>query len=368
MSKRRFRWGILSTAQIARKFWLAIRQSDCGDVVAVASRNQKKAANFINDCQQAVPFGKKPIAYGSYEELIAAKDIDALYIPLPTGLRKEWVIRAARAGKHVLCEKPCAVTTADLKEMLAACKKNKVQFMDGVMFMHTQRLALMRQVLDDGKTVGQIRRISSAFNFNSDAKFFAGNIRTHGRLEPQGTLGDQGWYCIRFALWAMKWQLPERVTGRILSSFSRPGAKPVPTEFSGELFFPGGASCDFYCSFITELQQRAIISGTRGSMTIHDFVLPFEGNQLTFETQKMDYKFIGCNAFMETEKKIWETAETSNSQPDSQETNLIRNFTKQAQSGKLDSFWPEISLKTQIVLDACLASARADSKVVRVRS
>jgi predicted dehydrogenase len=367
MSKRRFRWGILSTAQIARKFWLAIRESGAGEVVAVASRDRQKAAHFIADCQKAVPFAQSPVALGSYEALIAAKDVDALYIPLPTGLRKEWVIRAAKAGKHVLCEKPCAVIAADLKVMLAACRKNKVQFMDGVMFMHTRRLALMRRVLDDGKSVGQIRRISSAFNFNSDAKFFAGNIRTHGSLEPQGTLGDQGWYCIRFALWAMRWQLPGRVTGRILSSFARPGAKPVPTEFSGELFFPGGASSDFYCSFVTELQQRAIISGTRGSLTIHDFVLPFKGNKLAFETRKMDYQFIGCNAFMETEKKIWQTAEASNSRPDAQETNLIRNFTRQAQSGKLSAFWPEISLKTQIVLDACLASAQAGGKVVRVR-
>ncbi len=368
MSKRNFRWGIVSTAQIARKVWLAIRNSGCGEVAGVASRDLKRAKQFIADCQKGAPFATPPVAYATYEELLAAKDIDAVYIPLPTGLRKPWVLRAAQAGKHVLCEKPCAVTVADLREMLAACRKHKVQFMDNVMFMHTQRLALMRRVLDDGKTVGDIRRISTAFNFNSDSQFFAGNIRTHGDLEPQGTLGDQGWYCIRLALWAMKYQLPARVTGRILSSHARRGAQPVPTEFSGELFFANGASCDFYCSFITALQQRAIISGTRGSLTIHDYVLPFVGDHLAFETGDMDYKFIGCNAFMETGKKIWKTSEHSNSHADAQEANLIRNFTRLAQSGKQDGHWPEISLKTQQVLNACLASAHAGGKAVRVRA
>jgi predicted dehydrogenase len=367
MNRPKFHWGILSTAQIARKIWLAIRNSQCGEVAAVASRERARARRFIADCQAAAPFKTMPTALGSYEELINAPEIDALYIPLPTGLRKEWVIRAAEAGKHVLCEKPCAVTVADLREMLAACRKNGVQFMDGVMFMHTRRLARMRKILDDGRTVGDIRRISTAFNFNSDAKFFAGNIRTHSGLEPQGTLGDQGWYCIRFALWAMQWQLPERVTGRILSSVVRPArTPPVPTEFSGELYFPGGASCDFYCSFVTALQQRAIISGTRGSMAIHDFVLPFEGRELVFETGRMDYKFIGCDAFMETGPRRWKTAEHSNSHPTAQEANLIRNFTKQAQSGKLSAHWPEISLKTQQVLEACLKSARAGGNVVKL--
>ena len=69
---------------------------------------------------------------------------------LPTGLRKEWVLRAAAAGKHVLCEKPCALSLADLREMTGACQKNRVQFMDGVMFMHNPRLRRLREILDDG--------------------------------------------------------------------------------------------------------------------------------------------------------------------------------------------------------------------------
>jgi predicted dehydrogenase len=96
---------------------------------------------------------------------LASDEIEAVYIPLPTGLRKEWVLRAAAAGKHVLSEKPCAVSVADLREMIEACRKHRVQFMDGVMFMHSRRLPRLREILEDGRSVGQVRRITSAFSF-----------------------------------------------------------------------------------------------------------------------------------------------------------------------------------------------------------
>ena len=367
MKKPKFRWGILSTAQIGRKIWQAIRRSGNGVVAAVASRNLANAGRFISECQAEVPFPQAPRAVGSYEELIAAGDLDALYIPLPTGIRKEWVIRAAAAGKHVLCEKPCAVSVNDLREMLAACRRHRVQFMDGVMFMHTQRLQRMRAVLDDGQTVGQARRVSSAFQFNTNQDFYATNIRADSRLEPAGCLGDQGWYCIRIALWAMKWRLPERVSGRILSSIRQPGgAIPVLTEFSGELFFKDGASSDFYCSFVTALEQRVNILGPQGYLSMNDFVLPFKGDALAFETGRMDYQFKGCDASMRPTSRQWKVREHSHSHADAQEVNMVRNFTNQAQSGQLDPFWPEISLKTQRVMDACLKSARAGGRVVKV--
>ena len=102
---------------------------------------------------------------GSYEELLASDTVDAVYVPLPTGIRKTWLIRAAEAGKHVLSEKPVAATADDVKEILAACRRNSVQFMDGVMFMHSRRLDRLREVLSDGQSFGQIRRIVAHFSF-----------------------------------------------------------------------------------------------------------------------------------------------------------------------------------------------------------
>src|SRR5438105_2549730 len=133
MIGKALRWGILGTAQIARKNWRAIHDSGNSTIVAVASRDLERSRRFIAECQAEVAFETVPEAYGSYEELLASQAVDAVYIPLPTGLRKEWVLRAAEAGKHIVCEKPCAVSVADLREMLDACRRHRVQFMDGVM-------------------------------------------------------------------------------------------------------------------------------------------------------------------------------------------------------------------------------------------
>ena len=144
------RWGILGTAGIARKNWQAIALSGNSTLTAVASRSLDRSRQFIAECQAACPLPSAPAAVGSYDELLTRPDVDAVYIPLPTGLRKEWVVRAADAGKHVLVEKPVGVTAADVRDMLAACDRNRVQFMDGVMFMHSRRLDALRRTLDDG--------------------------------------------------------------------------------------------------------------------------------------------------------------------------------------------------------------------------
>src|SRR5215831_4300312 len=228
MTARRMGWGILGTADIARKNWLAILNSG-NAVAAVASRDVKRARRFIEHCQSYAPMPALPRAFGSYNELLECPDVEAVYIPLPTGLRKEWVLRAAVAGKHVLCEKPCAVSVANLREMIEACKKARVQFMDGVMFMHSRRLPRLRELLDDVQSVGEVKRITSAFSFYGGPDFLTSNIRGNARLEPYGCLGDLGWYCIRLALWAVQWNMPDQVIGRVLSERKHPeSAQAIP--------------------------------------------------------------------------------------------------------------------------------------------
>jgi predicted dehydrogenase len=367
MTEKKLRWGILSTAQIARKNWKAIRNSGNSTVVAVASRDMERSRSFIATCQAQAPMDVMPNALGSYEELLAAKNVDAVYIPLPTSLRKEWVLRAAEAGKHIVCEKPCAISVADLQEMLAACRKHRVQFIDGVMFMHSQRLPGIREVLDDGVSVGEIKRITSSFNFCAPPEFFTGNIRARGELEPYGCLGDLGWYCIRFALWVMNWQLPRRATGRFLNQVTAPGSPaPVPTEFSGELLFENGASSGFYCSFITANEQCATISGSKGYLRLSDFVAPFFGAELSFEVNNAIHNVSGCDFNMEAHWRQFAVPEYSNSHANAQETKLFRNFTNQVRSGKLNELWPEMALKTQQVMEACFESARSGCRVVEI--
>jgi predicted dehydrogenase len=305
-----------------------------------------------------------PEAFGSYEELLASESVDAVYIPLPTGLRKEWVLRAASAGKHVVCEKPCAPNVPDLQEMLEACQRHKVQFLDGVMFMHSRRLEQMRVVLETPEAIGSIRRVTSAFTFAAPPEFFTGNIRADAALEPHGCLGDLGWYCIRFSLWAMRWQMPERVAGRILAQSERTeGSALTLTEFSGELLFKDGASAGFFCSFLAQNQEWAQISGTNGYLRVEDFVVPFDGHQIAFEVNNPQFVKSGCEFKMEPHLRHCTIDEHSQAHPDAQETNLFRTFADQVRSGRLNKDWPEWALKTQTVMEACLESARRNSQL-----
>jgi len=367
MDKPLLRWGILGCANIARKNWKAIWNSSNGRITAVASRDLDRSRQFIQECQAEAPFEPAPRAVGSYEELLAAEDVDAVYVPLPTGVRATWVKRAADAGKHVVCEKPCAVSVAELDAMLDACRHNHVRFMDGVMFMHSRRLQRIREVLEDGKTVGPVRRITSAFTFRGPEEFFLSNIRARSETEPLGCLGDLGWYCIRFALWTLDWKLPQRVVGHVLSQFQHQGSQlPVPTEFSAELFFDNGVSSSFFCSFVTEIEQWAIVSGTHGHLRVPDLVLPFSGDEIVFETGNPVFNVRGCDFEMQPHHRRWVVKERSHSDPTAQESLLFRRFADQVQSGELTPRWPEMALKTQQVMMACRESALAEGRPVRV--
>jgi predicted dehydrogenase len=351
----KLRWGILSTAGIAKQNWRAIRDSGHSVVTAVASRDAARSRKFIEDCQREAPADANPAALEGYETLLASKDVDAVYIPLPTGLRKEWVLRAAAAGKHVLCEKPCALNLADLREMTDACQKNRVQFMDGVMFMHNPRQGRLREILDDGKTLGTIRRIMSVFTFGTDETFFEANIRAHAALEPTGCLGDLGWYCIRFALWAMNWRMPRQVTGRVLAARgNRLSTLSTPTDFSGELIFADGPSLGFSCSFRAQFQNWVHFGGANGWMRVADFVHPASIHEPSFELNGAVEKVKICDC----------PAQHTESRVPGQDSNMFRNFAKQVATGNLNEEWPMWSLKTQQVMDACYQSAQEDGKLI----
>jgi predicted dehydrogenase len=230
--------------------------------------------------------------------------------------------------------------------------------MDGVMFMHSRRLQAMRAALDNPKLLGPIRRITSAFTFRAPPEFYRDNIRANPALEPQGCLGDLGWYCIRFTLWAMNWRMPQQVTARILAQTKRPAqAKAVLTELSAELFYPGGVSAGFFCSFLAQNQEWAFVSGSRGYLRIEDFVMPFAGRRLGFEVCQAQYVKSGCEFKMEPRVRWANIPEHSQAHSSSQESNLFRAFAHQVRSGRLNPDWPDWALKTQTVMDACLESA-----------
>lgn len=358
LSAEECRWGILSTAAIAKKNWRAIAKSKIGRVAAVASRDVASAQRFIHECQSSCPQPVAPNAYGSYIALLQDPQIDAVYIPLPTALRKEWILEAANHGKHILAEKPSALSAESLEEVLDTCRRKGVQYMDGVMFMHSKRLDALRSYLDGPDGIGPLRRIVSNFSFYGDDEFRRSNIRSNSLYEPHGALGDLGWYNIRFILWANGWRMPTKVTAECLSTIQGNGSpNPVPSELSAELRFDNGVSASFYCSFITENQQWVHVSGDRGYVWLDDFVLPFYGSEIGFDVNRPEYIMDGCDFHMHGRRRRVSVAEYAAGFPGAQEVAMFDHFHEALQRDQPDPQWGEMTMATQRVIDAVFQAA-----------
>ncbi len=347
------RWGILGTAQIARKNWQALRDAGNTRLVAVASRSLSRAQAFVAECQSAVPHETPPEALGSYDELLNRPDIDAVYLPLPTVPRETWALKAAARRKHLLIEKPIASTAARAAEIIQACADHQLQFMDGVMFMHSKRIQLLSKELHE--SIGVPKTLFSQFSFPAGADFFADNIRTQANTEPLGCLGDLGWYNIRLALHLAGESRPIRVRGKILKAHPQSG---VPLSFSGELLFETGFLSTFHCSFEAANAQWATLTGSLGIVTLPDFVLPFANQPPRAILRQSEFTTSGCHFAYHENASTFTTAEPANNAPNSQESAMFREFSRLVRAGTPNTYWPATSLATQQTLDACLHSAR----------
>ena len=243
------RIGILGCASISNKTVLAIcnsRHSNCC-VTAVASRTIEKAQQFVQTIVPTELVDKIKIYGGDgsgggrttagYDDLIEDKDniVDAIYIPLPTSIKKEYVLKCLRGKKHVVLEKPTALNLEDLHEIYFEAYKYNKFILDGTMFPHHPRtnyiLSSLRQrsvddddddddSIDDSIDIGEVDRIECNFTFLADEEFLnGGNIRARNNDtsgsggnssnsdaagDPQGCIGDLGWYCIRYGLLVYK--------------------------------------------------------------------------------------------------------------------------------------------------------------------
>ena len=187
----RIKWGILGCANIARKNAAAIFDSPECELAGIASRSEQKAEKFRVEC--GLP--DSVICYGSYEDLLQEEWIDAVYVPLPTAIHLEWVLKAFKHKKHVLVEKPLAVDVETLKLMREAAKNSGCLLMDGVMFVHSLRTEKLREVLHPmrfGEAELVENRYPSAAMIHSSRTIF---VCLRG--DPLGCLGDLGWYKIR---------------------------------------------------------------------------------------------------------------------------------------------------------------------------
>jgi predicted dehydrogenase len=177
------RWGMLSTAGIGRVVASAIRGSTEAEFVAVAGRNAGKAAAYVAELGV-------PRSFGSYDELLACDQVDAVYVPLPIALHTEWTIKALRAGKHVLCEKPFATTAAAAAACFDAADAAGRHCIEGLMWRHHPQTVLAQNLVADG-AIGDVAFIRAAPTVSVDP----GDIRRTGRLGGGASL-DLGCYCI----------------------------------------------------------------------------------------------------------------------------------------------------------------------------
>lgn len=322
------RFAVLGTGRITRKVAPAIARTPGADLAAVASRDSDRAAAW------AAEHGASR-SYGSYAEVLDDPDLDALYIALPPTLHREWTIRAADRGLHVLCEKPLAATHANAAEMAAACRQHEVQLMDGVMWVHTPRAAMMRSILDEG-TLGPLHRVTSAFSFPAD--WGPDEIRYNPDLGG-GSLLDLGWYCAGVTLWAFG-DLPSSVTGWAALEGG------VDRSFSAMLHFQNGRVASFDCGFQTATRRWFEIAGRNGSLVCDDFTRPWSVDKPRFWTHG----------------DFGKTAE-HRCEPFIQEDCLVAAFSSLAASGRPDHSWADFAVNVQRVCEALMTSARRGSPV-----
>jgi predicted dehydrogenase len=249
------RWGVLSTAKIAReKVIPGIREAERCRVAAIASRDPERG-------QQVADLLGIPKAHGSYEALLADPEVDAVYIPLPNHLHAEWTIRAAGAGKHVLCEKPLALDASEAERMVDACAAGGVLLMEAFMYRLHPSWEAVREIVASGR-IGHLRAIQSWFSYFNDDTRNIRNVLEFGG----GALMDIGCYPVNVSRMLFGGE-PRRVEASVLRD---PGTR-VDVLTTGILEFTDGVA-SFGCSTRAEPDQRVHVYGTEGRISI---AIPF---------------------------------------------------------------------------------------------
>ena len=256
---RKIRWGVLGYARIARESVMpAILRAENSELYALASRQESKLA----EARARFPMLRQ--TYAGYETLLRDPAVDAVYIPLPNSQHREWTIRAAEHGKHVLCEKPLALNAAEVREMTAACAAHGVNLMEAFMYRYTDRTRQVREVLRSG-VLGEVKFVHASF------RFLLANPASI-KLRPElggGALYDVGVYPVNFA-------------GLVADEFAGGpgGARPevvsaqcvrrggVDEMFSALLRYPSGLIASLHCGFNAQKRIGAEIIGTKGMLEI----------------------------------------------------------------------------------------------------
>jgi D-xylose 1-dehydrogenase (NADP+, D-xylono-1,5-lactone-forming) len=245
------KWGILSTADINRRVLPGAQQSEKVQLVAVGSRDAAKAQTFAKQWEI-------PRAYGSYEELLADPEIEALYVPLPNTLHCEWSIRAMEAGKHVLCEKPMSRHPDEVAAAFDAAERTGMLLTEAFMYRHNPQTKKLKELVDAG-TIGELRLIRSTFSYSL---YDESNIRLQTDVEG-GALMDVGCYCVSGS---------RLLGGEPTSVRADAWYGPTGTDwvFTGLLHFPNDVLATFDCGTALPERDELEAIGSEGSLFLDD--------------------------------------------------------------------------------------------------
>jgi len=243
-------WGLLSTARINRALIPPLRASARSELVAVASRSIEKAEAYAKQWNI-------PRAFGSYEAMLADPDIDVIYNPLPNRLHAEWTIKAAQAGKHVLCEKPLAVTVDEVDAVRAAAEQAGVVVAEAFMYRHHPQTLKIKELVDSG-AIGRLRLVRGSFTFNLARE-------ADVRLDPAlsgGSIWDVGCYPIGYARFVVGAEPIEVFGWRVI------GSTGVDEVFAGQMRFLSDVYAQFDCGFRAPYRAHVEIVGSEGTISV----------------------------------------------------------------------------------------------------
>ena len=250
------RWGILGPGRIAPRLVRALSQTARGELVAVAGRDPERSAAFART-------HGIPTSYGSYDDLLTAADVDVVYVSLPNPLHAEWTIRALEAGKHVLCEKPLALTVDEVDRIIAAADRAGRIAVEAFMYLHHPQIVRAVE-LARGGDLGPLELVNGTFSF----------FLTHPgdpRIDPSmggGSLWDVGCYPVSLSRWVAG-EEPDRV-----AAFARFDERGVDRTFVGQLHFPGGLLAQFDSGFAAPDRERIEIVGQDATLVLDSPFLP----------------------------------------------------------------------------------------------
>jgi len=321
------RWGFVGTGGIANSMAKSLKNAPNATLTASSSRTLSKAEEFAKK-------HKAEKAYGSWAEMFKWDGIDAVYVATPTSVKEEISIAAAKAGKHVLCEKPLP-SLASVKKIIAACRENNVAFMDGTHFSHHPRSLEIENNLDE--VVGTRRSIDSVFQFNLKDKT---NIRYNPKFEPMGAIGDAGWYNMRAIV---DYIHPEAKVKMVSAFLRRDPETNAAVTGTGVITFDEGSSASFTCS-IDAVSSRceAEVAGEKASVLIPRFLMNDKDNSASYSVTTKGKK--GSNTV-----KV--------ESPRHGSAMMFEDFTAQAHDPSLRKKWETKAERTQKLLDLFWESA-----------